>query len=212
MRIILATNNENKVAEISAILDAFGITVEGAASAGGMPEVEEDGVTFAENALAKARAGARNFGEPALADDSGLEIPALDGRPGVYSARYAGPSCSYADNNRKLLGEMTDLEGDKRRGRFVCSAALAFPDGQEYVVEGELFGTITTEPRGSGGFGYDPVFVPDGRGRTLAEMNSEEKNDISHRRRAFEKMAGVLRNLAASGAIESLAEGEKPPV
>jgi XTP/dITP diphosphohydrolase len=209
MRIILATNNENKVAEISAILGALGIAVEGAASAGGMPEVEEDGVTFAENALAKAGAGADHFGEPALADDSGLEIPALDGRPGVYSARYAGLGCSYADNNRKLLDEMTDLAGDKRLGRFVCSAALAFPDGQEYAVEGELFGTITTEPRGSGGFGYDPIFVPDGHVRTLAEMSAEEKNDISHRRRAFEKMSGVIRNLVASGIIDSMGQGVK---
>jgi XTP/dITP diphosphohydrolase len=209
MRIILATNNENKVAEISAILGALGITVEGAASAGGMPEVDEDGVTFAENALAKARVGTRHFGEPALADDSGLEVPALDGRPGVYSARYAGPGCSYADNNRKLLGEMADLEGDKRRGRFVCSAALAFPDGQEYVVEGGLFGTITTEPKGSGGFGYDPVFVPDGNDRTLAEMSAEENNEISHRRRAFEKMAGVIRNLVAGGMINSMGQGVK---
>ncbi len=211
MRIILATNNENKVTEISAILNAYGITVEGAASAGGMPEVEEDGATFAENALTKARAGACHFGEPALADDSGLEVPALGGRPGVYSARYAGPGCTYTDNNRKLLKEMDDLAGDKRRGRFVCAAALAFPDGQEYVVEGELFGTITTKPRGAGGFGYDPVFVPDGHGRTLAEMSGEEKNDISHRRRAFEKMAGVIRNLVASGVIDSLAKSEKPP-
>jgi len=209
MRIILATNNENKVVEISAILGAFGITVEGAASAGGMPDVEENGETFVENALAKARAGARYFGEPALADDSGLEVPALDGRPGVYSARYAGPDCSYADNNRKLLSEMAGLAGDKRRGRFVCSVALVFPDGQEYVVEGELFGTITTEPRGSGGFGYDPVFLPDGHVRTLAEMSAEEKNDISHRRRAFEKMAGVIRNLVASGIINSMGQGVK---
>jgi len=208
MKIILATNNENKVAEIGAILGAFGIAVERAASAGGAPEVEEDGATFAENALTKARAGARQFGAPAIADDSGLEIPALDGRPGVFSARYAGPGCSYADNNRKLLGEMADLGGDERRGRFVCAAALAFPDGREYAVEGELFGTITAEPRGAGGFGYDPVFVPDGHGRTLAEMTADEKNAISHRRRAFEKMAGVMRNLVASGLVNSLAKGE----
>ena len=212
MRIILATNNENKTREINAILSSFGITVESAASAGGIPEVEESGVTFVENALVKARAAASRFELPALADDSGLEVPALGGRPGVYSARYAGPGCTYADNNRKLLDEMAGLKSEKRRGRFVCAAALAFPGGQEYVVEGELFGNITTETRGSGGFGYDPVFVPDGYDRTLAEMSPDDKNEISHRRRAFEKMAGVIRNLLASGIINSMGQGaNKPP-
>jgi XTP/dITP diphosphohydrolase len=212
MRIILATNNKNKVREINAILTSFGIAVESAASAGGIPEVEENGTTFAENALVKAGAAASHLGLPALADDSGLEIPALGGRPGVYSARYAGPGCTYADNNRKLLDEMAGLEGEKRGGRFVCAAALAFADGQEYVVEGELPGTVTTETRGSGGFGYDPIFVPNGYDRTLAEMSADEKNEISHRRRAFEKMAVVIRNLSASGIINSMGQGaNKPP-
>lgn len=205
MAIILATNNENKVREIKAILGSFGIAVEGAAALGGIPSVTEDGATFAENALAKARAGAVRFRAPVLADDSGLEVPALGGRPGVRSARYAGPGCSYADNNRKLLAEIAPLTGHERRGRFVCAAALAFPDGREFVVEGELFGEITTEPRGAGGFGYDPVFVPDGETRTLAEMKPEEKNAISHRRRAFEKMARVIMNLGAAGFVEGAA-------
>jgi XTP/dITP diphosphohydrolase len=211
MKIILATNNENKIREINTILSGFRIAVEDAASAGGIPEVEESGTTFVENALVKARAAANHFGLPALADDSGLEVPALDGWPGVYSARYAGPGCTYADNNRKLLIEMAGLTGAGRRGRFVCAAALAFPDGQEYVVEGELFGTVATETKGSHGFGYDPVFVPDGYDRTIAEMSTEEKNSISHRRRAFEKMASVIRNLQATGLIDSLATRKKPP-
>lgn len=212
MRIILATNNENKVREINAILASFGITVESAASAGGIPKVEENGSTFAENALIKAHTAASHLGLPALADDSGLEVPALGGRPGVYSARYAGPGCTYADNNRKLLDEMAELGDEKRRGRFVCAAALAFADGQEYIVEGELAGMVTTETKGSGGFGYDPVFVPDGYERTLAEMSAEEKNEISHRRRAFEKMAVVIRNLLAGGIINSMGKGaNKPP-
>jgi XTP/dITP diphosphohydrolase len=211
MRIILATNNENKIREINIILSGFGIAVESTASAGGIPEVEESGATFVENALVKARAAAYHLGLPALADDSGLEVPALDGRPGVYSARYAGPGCTYADNNRKLLKEMAGLKGEKRRGRFVCAAALAFPDGQEYVVEGELFGNVAAGTKGSGGFGYDPVFVPDGYDRTIAEMSAEEKNSISHRRSAFEKMASVIRNLQATGLIDSLATRKKPP-
>jgi XTP/dITP diphosphohydrolase len=212
MSIILATNNENKVREIKAILGAFGIAAEGATSAGGMPEVEEDGATFAENALAKASACARHFNAPSLADDSGLEVEALNGKPGVRSARYAGPGCTYADNNRKLLDRMAGVKEAERRARFICAAALAFPNGTEYVVEGDLFGTITTIPRGTGGFGYDPIFVPDGHERTLAEMRPEEKNEISHRRRAFEKMAGVIRNLLATGIINSIAEGvDNPP-
>jgi XTP/dITP diphosphohydrolase len=212
VRIILATNNENKVLEINAILSSFGIAVESAASVGGIPEAEENGSTFAENALIKAHAAAYYLGLPALADDSGLEVPALGGRPGVYSARYAGPDCTYADNNRKLLDEMAGLENEKRRGRFICAAALAFADGREYVVEGELLGTVTIETKGSGGFGYDPVFVPDGHDRTLAEMSPDEKNEISHRRRAFEKMAVVIRNLLASGIINSMGKAaNKPP-
>ncbi len=207
MRIIFATNNENKVLEVTAILAKFDVPVESAASAGGMPDVPECGTTFAENAVAKARAAAQRFNVPALADDSGLEVAALGGRPGVYSARYAGPGCTYTDNNRKLLAEMATSDPEDRRARFICTAVLILPDGREFIVEGELVGRITTEPRGTGGFGYDPVFIPDGHERTLAEMSPEEKNAISHRRKAFEKMAGVIRALRADRSVD-LEDGE----
>jgi XTP/dITP diphosphohydrolase len=156
-----------------------------------VPEVEESGRTLEDNARLKARAVMEATGEPAVADDTGLEVTALDGAPGVRSSRYAGEDASYADNVAKLLGA---LEGAQdRRARFRTVALTSFPDGREVLAEGVVQGVITEAPRGHEGFGYDPVFAPEGGGgRTFGEMTSEQKNELSHRARAFRELAALL--------------------
>jgi len=182
-RIVIASSNPHKVVEIREVLRGLKIEVLGAREAGVELQVDEDGGTFEANAAKKALAYARQAGEFALADDSGLEVDALDGRPGVFSARYAGAECDYAANNSKLLAE---LEGEsRRRARFVCVAAFADPEKVLFTVRGEVEGTITESPRGEGGFGYDPVFFYEDAGKTFAEMTLEEKNAVSHRGRAL---------------------------
>ena len=181
---VAATGNRHKIEEMQAILAPVGITVTGAAEAGGMPAVEEDGATFTENAIKKALAVARFLRRVVVADDSGLEVAALDGRPGVHSARYAGEGGNDGRNLAKLLREMQGV-GD-RRARFVAVVAVAGPDGLIGTAEGEVRGTIAAEPRGSGGFGYDPAFVPDGFDLTFGELPAEVKNQLSHRANALQ--------------------------
>jgi XTP/dITP diphosphohydrolase len=187
VRLVLATANPDKAAEIAAVLPG----VELVPRPTGVPDVDETGVTLVENALLKARAVADATGEAAVADDTGLEVDALGGAPGVRSSRYAGPGATYAGNVTRLL-EALEGRAD-RRARFRTVALARLPDGREAVAEGVVEGTIAAAPRGDAGFGYDPVFVPDeGDGRTFAEMTPEEKNAISHRARAFRALATVL--------------------
>ncbi|MCX7620665.1 MAG: RdgB/HAM1 family non-canonical purine NTP pyrophosphatase [Acidimicrobiales bacterium] len=193
-RFVIASANPDKVAEIEAILGAA--NVELVPRPEWVPEVTEDGATLAANARLKAAAICAATGEPAIADDTGLEVDALGGAPGVYSARYAGPDATYADNVALLLRELADaaLEGcSSRTARFRTVALARFPDGREIMAEGVVEGQIATEPRGNGGFGYDPVFIPrEGDGRTFAEMTPAEKHELSHRGRAFRALAAAL--------------------
>lgn len=158
----------------------------------GCPEVEEDADTFEGNALKKALAVARYAGKPAIADDSGLEVYTLDGAPGVFSARYAGSDADDQKNRGKLLAEMKEVEESRRGARFVCYVVLALPDGRVETFEGYAEGRIGTEPRGSSGFGYDPIFYPAGYDRTFAEMDADEKDALSHRGAALEKLRTYL--------------------
>lgn len=181
--IVAATGNKHKIAEIQAILAPLGLRVLSANDVGGMPDVVEDGETFRDNAVKKALAGARALGRTVLADDSGLEVVALHGAPGVYSARYAGEGGNDGRNLSKLLREMTDITD--RRARFVAVIAVATPEGLVGTAEGEVRGIIASAPRGQGGFGYDPVFVPEGEVETFAELPAAVKNAMSHRGNAL---------------------------
>ena len=186
-RLVVATKNADKAREVRAVLAAAAPKVE-VVEGPDWPDVAETGATLEENALLKARAVAAATGLPAVADDTGLEVDALGGAPGVHTARYAGPGASYADNRRALL---TALEGvSERRARFRTVVALVVPGGGEVLAEGVLDGRITSVERGSGGFGYDPVFAVEGR--TLAEMGEDEKNRISHRARALAALVSSL--------------------
>ncbi len=194
MILIFATHNRDKVREISAILDGLPVDVRTADDYPDFPETIEDGATCEENALKKAREMCEFSGHPAIADDTGLYVDALDGAPGIYAARYAGEDVTYEDNYRKLLREMGNVPEGDRTAYFATIAALVLPDGREFVAEGRLNGRITRQPRGEGGFGYDPVFeLPDGR--TLAQIGAGEKNRISHRAEAFRKMRNIIENL-----------------
>jgi XTP/dITP diphosphohydrolase len=191
---VLASANPDKVKEIVSVLSAA-LPVELLPRPEDVPEVVEDADTLVGNARLKARALAAATQTAAVADDTGLEVEALGGAPGVYSARYAGESATYADNVTKLLQELAALDdgGGARRASFRTVALVAFPDGSEVWAEGVLAGTIAAEARGTNGFGYDPVFVPDGGdGRTFAEMRPGEKDAVSHRGRAFRALAGEL--------------------
>ena len=187
MRLVLATANPDKAAEIVAILDG----VELLPRPPGVSDVAETGETLEANARLKAVALVDATGEPAVADDTGLEVVALGGAPGVRSSRYAGPEASYADNCEKLVRELAGA--DDRRARFRTVALVRFPDGREVAAEGAVEGTIAREPRGDAGFGYDRLFVPDeGDGRTFGEMTAAEKHALSHRGRAFRALATRL--------------------
>ena len=189
-RFVCATANPHKAEEIRAIL---GDEVELLPRPTDVPEVVEDGETLRDNARLKARALCAATGVAAVADDTGLEVDALDGAPGVYSGRFAGEDATYAQNVGKLLAELRDRPGASRTARFRTVALIAHPDGTEVVADGVMEGTIVDVPRGDTGFGYDPVFVPDdGDGRTLAEMTPAEKNAVSHRGRAFRALAALL--------------------
>jgi XTP/dITP diphosphohydrolase len=187
MRLVLASANPDKVAEIAALLSDVGLVPRPS----DVPEVEESGATLEENARLKARSIVDATRNAAVADDTGLEVVALAGAPGVRSSRYAGEDASYADNVARLLDVLEGV-GD-RRARFRTVALAAFPDGSEVLAEGVVEGVITEHPRGEGGFGYDPVFLPDGGGGlTFAEMTSAQKNTLSHRGRAFRELAARL--------------------
>mgnify|MGYP001015512121 CR=1 FL=1 len=193
MRIIAATQNKHKIREMEAITTDFGMEILTQEEAG-LPavEIEETGATFEENSALKARTICSMSGLPAIADDSGLSVDILNGAPGIYSARYAGPAADDAANNAKLLAAMADVPAPKRTGRYVSVITLAYPDGRLLTARGECAGTLLTAPRGSGGFGYDPLFVPDGTEMTFAEMSAEQKNRISHRARALARLREIL--------------------
>lgn len=186
MRIIAATKNKGKIKELEAILGNLNITIVSSEEIGLDVDVEETGDTFEKNALIKARAIAMMCDEPVLADDSGLCVDALDGRPGVYSARYAGENATDAEKMQKVLEELGETKN--RKAQFVSVVALIFPDGDEITAEGTVSGTITHEPIGDGGFGYDPIFYSDELKKTFAQATEEEKNKISHRARALENL------------------------
>ncbi len=183
MKLLLATRNRDKITEIRALFESPGLHVISATERPELPDVVEDQPTLEGNAEKKARECALHTGLWAMADDTGLEVAALDGAPGVYSARYAGPGATYADNCRKLLEAMDGVE--HRRARFRSVIALSDPRGETRWVDGVCEGEITRESRGEGGFGYDPIFLPDGHDQTFAELDLEEKNRISHRGRAL---------------------------
>jgi XTP/dITP diphosphohydrolase len=195
-RLVLATHNAHKVGELRAILTPAlpGLDPEAVVGARdvGAPEPVEDGVTFAENALIKARALAAFTGLPAVADDSGLAVDVLGGAPGIFSARWAGRHGDDQANLDLLLAQLADIAPLHRGARFVCAAALVTPDGFEHVETGALVGTLARSPRGGHGFGYDPVLVPTGESRTCAELSPEEKNAISHRGQAFRALVPVV--------------------
>ncbi len=196
MRLVLASANPDKAAEISAILTAAVPGLELAPRPAGVADVDETGTTLLENARLKAAAIAAATGEAAVADDTGLAVDALDGAPGVYSARFAGEGATYADNVAKLLKELDGVAPDGRTARFETVALVRWPDGREVAASGAVVGVIATEARGDGGFGYDPIFVPgEGDGRTFAELRPEEKHALSHRGRAFRALAAELAKL-----------------
>ncbi|MDW7711289.1 MAG: XTP/dITP diphosphatase [Deferrisomatales bacterium] len=195
MTLLVATRNPGKARELRELLAPEGIEVLGLAGMPGAPEVTEDGSTFRDNARKKARALAEWAGVPVLADDSGLEVEALGGRPGVLSARYAGPGSSDQDNNRRLLEELHGVPPERRGAAFVCAMALVVPGWEDTEAEGRLEGRILESPRGRGGFGYDPLFSVEGMDRTLAELEVGEKNRFSHRARALGALLPSLRAL-----------------
>ncbi|WP_030908485.1 RdgB/HAM1 family non-canonical purine NTP pyrophosphatase [Streptomyces sp. NRRL F-5126] len=197
-RLILATRNAGKITELRAILADAGLPHElvGADAYPEVPDVKETGVTFAENALLKAHALAQATGHPAIADDSGLCVDVLGGAPGIFSARWAGRHGDDQANLDLLLAQLGDISDPHRAAHFACAAALALPDGAERVVEGQLRGTLRTAPAGTHGFGYDPILQPDGHDRTCAELSPREKNEISHRGKAFRALVPAIAELA----------------
>jgi XTP/dITP diphosphohydrolase len=196
-RFVLATANPDKAREIEQVLRDAGAPVELTPRPGSVPDVEETGITLEDNARLKAVALCDATGRPAMADDTGLEVAALGGAPGVRSARFAGPDATYADNCALLLECLAGVAPGGRAARFATVAVARWPDGREVAAFGEVEGTITEAPRGENGFGYDPLFVPDeGDGRTFAEMLPAEKHALSHRGRAFRTLADGLRVVA----------------
>jgi XTP/dITP diphosphohydrolase len=190
--LVVATRNRGKLQEIRSLLDGVVAYVQCAADFDGFPETIEDGQTFRDNALKKAREAMLFTGLPALADDSGLVVDALGGRPGVYSARFAGEGADDAANNRRLLDELNGIPADQRQAAFVCVLAYVAPDGTEKVFDGRAGGAILTSGRGDGGFGYDPLFLVNGFDRTMAELSVQEKNSISHRGQALQQFRAFL--------------------
>lgn len=191
-RMIFATGNENKMKEIREILGDLPLEILSMKQAGISADIEEDGTSFEENALIKAREVCRLAGEMVLADDSGLEIDYLNGEPGIYSARYMGEDTSYRIKNQNLIHRLEGVPDEQRTARFVCAIAAVFPNGKELVVRGTVEGMIGYEERGENGFGYDPIFYLPDRGVSTAELPSEEKNSLSHRGNALRKMKELL--------------------
>ena len=196
-KLVLATRNQGKTEEMRTILKASGIEgrfqIDSLLSYPNLPGIAEDGATFSENAEKKAVTVARFTGHIAVADDSGLEVDALEGAPGIYSARFAGDGAADSENIKKLLSLLTRVPFEKRTARFVCVIALAMPDGVVSTVRGECPGIISTEERGTSGFGYDPVFIVPAYDKTFAELGSDIKNKISHRAIALGKLCELLK-------------------
>jgi XTP/dITP diphosphohydrolase len=195
-KLLLATANKKKLVELQRILDhALGtsrVTLVGLGDLEDYPDVPETGLTFGENALIKAREGVARTGLPTVADDSGLAVDALNGMPGVFSARWSGGHGNDQANLDLVLAQISDVEEEHRGGAFVCAAALVMPNGREHLVEGRQPGHILRDGRGDGGFGYDPIFLGDGQERTNAELTPAEKDAISHRGKAFRELAKVI--------------------
>ena len=194
--LFIATANHKKLAELQRILDgslgAHRVTLRGVADVADYPDVPEDGLTFGENALIKARAGMERTGLPTVADDSGLAVDALNGMPGVFSARWSGAHGDDQANLDLVLAQMHDVPEDRRGAAFVCAAALVLPNGREHLVEGRQPGRLLRARRGEGGFGYDPIFQGDGQERTNAELTADEKDAISHRGKALRELSKVI--------------------
>ena len=186
--LLIGSGNRDKAAELQELLADGGWEVRSLTEYPEIPEPVEDADTFEGNALLKARYYGVHFKVPCVADDSGIEVDALNGEPGVYSARYAGESCTYDDNNRKMLAALAEVDAGGRNARFVCCAAFVDVDGKELVTRGEVAGAIAFECRGEHGFGYDPLFVPEGESGTFGELGPGKKRKISHRGKAFRKL------------------------
>jgi XTP/dITP diphosphohydrolase len=199
-KLLLATRNAGKLAELQRLLETAvpGVEVVGLRDVEEYPEAPETGATFEENALLKAREAVRYTGLPAVADDSGLAVDALNGMPGVLSARWSGRHGDDDANTALLLGQIADVPDERRGGAFVCAAALVTPDGTEHVLERQWRGSVIREKRGSNGFGYDPVFVPEGLDVTSAELAPEEKDARSHRGQAFAALVPVVADVLGS--------------
>ncbi|HNW27721.1 MAG TPA: XTP/dITP diphosphatase [Spirochaetota bacterium] len=196
LRLVIATGNRNKIREIQEKFSSIeGLTLVPLSDFPDPPEVIEDGATFLENAMKKAAQIAAFTGLPSMADDSGLVVDALEGRPGVLSARYGGESADDTAKNRMILEEMRGVPAGHRAARFICVIAVVFPDGRNFSAEGTCEGMIAESVKGSHGFGYDPIFFLPDRGKTMAELPLEVKNRISHRARALEAMREILRNV-----------------
>ena len=193
--LVLASGNKGKLAEFQRLLEGLDVQIHSMKEYPEIGEIVEDGSTFAENALIKARAVCKATGKPAMADDSGLAVDVLNGAPGIYSARFAGEQRSDADNNAKVLQLLEGVEDSKRTARFFCVIAIVLPDGREYTAEGTCEGTILRALRGEGGFGYDPLFYVESLDKTFAELTMEEKNHISHRGHANRKAVEIIRGL-----------------
>jgi XTP/dITP diphosphohydrolase len=195
-RLLLATANAKKLVELQRILDAAlgtsRVELVGTGDFPDYPDVPETGLSFGENALIKARAGVALTGLPTVADDSGLAVDALNGMPGIFSARWAGGHGDDVANLELVLAQISDLADDQRGGAFVCAAALVLPNGREHLVEGRMVGRILRSTRGDGGFGYDPIFLADGQEKTNAELAPAEKDAISHRGKAFRALSKVI--------------------
>jgi XTP/dITP diphosphohydrolase len=190
--VIVATRNKGKIREIRDALKGLNLRIYGLSDFPDVPEIEEDGHSFTENALKKARFYAKYFGKVTLADDSGLEVDSLKGLPGVYSARYAGERASSRENNQKLLREIQGVPISKRGARFRCIIAMKSPEGREALADGSCRGKIGLKEKGKKGFGYDPLFILAKNGKTMAELSLEEKNRVSHRGKALRKIRKII--------------------
>ena len=199
--LLVATRNRHKRDELAALLADLGIHIRTLDEFPSVHEVQEDGATCEANAIKKATEMANATGLPAVADDTGLEVDALGGRPGVYAARYAGKQATYEDNCRKLLHELSGVPKARRSARFVTVAAIALPGGEVQISQGVLEGLIAEAAVGSQGFGYDPLFLVPELGKTLAELTAPEKNRISHRAKAFSKAKEILRSLQSASSV-----------
>ena len=193
MEVVVASGNKGKIREIRNALKGFGLRIYALSDFQDVPEVEEDGNSFTENALKKARFYSKLFGKLTIADDSGLEVDSLKGMPGIYSARYAGERASGRENNQKLLREIQGVPISQRGARFKCIIAMTSPDGREAIAEGSCKGRIGFKEKGRKGFGYDPLFILPKYGKTMAELTLEEKNRVSHRGKALRKLKKIIK-------------------